>query len=152
MRASWALVSFILMTSANSAHADFQRAAPLAGLSSFRIVIENLNENAMECGVSREDLDRGIRFIINQSKIDLTQSSDRADGTIYLNVLLTSDCAAATKLEVETPTTIMRTGRFAYATIWKEAGYATRGRIFGQVQNFARELVNDWNLVNRTMP
>src|SRR5215472_7353998 len=104
MRAGWALVSLILMTSADSAHADFQKAAPLVGLSSFRIVIENLNANAMECGLSREDLDGGLRFIINQSKIDLTQPSDRADATIYLNVLVTSDCAAATRLEVETPT------------------------------------------------
>jgi hypothetical protein len=132
-------------------------APTLAGLRSFTIVIANLDdEDETNCGVTRTALYTGLRSILGQSDIAITDNVQARDGIIYLQVTVLSNCTANIALNVQTSVTIEKTGTRIFAPVWERARLRTgfSGRSAGQairqsVEDTAKLLVDDWSSVNK---
>lgn len=145
-------LSFALAFTASSlaiCRADTQSAAPLRGLKTFSIVIEGLNENAKKCGVTTDDLQTDISFVLGQSRIVIRGPGQMNDGFIYLNVLIAPDCLATLNLDVETMATIQKNGVVQDVSVWHTGGYSGTSKLPGQIDQFTKMLVVDWNSVNK---
>lgn len=132
----------------------------LAGLRSFTIVIGNLDEeDEASCGVTRTGLYTGLRSVLGQSDIAITDNVRTRDGIIYLQVTVLSDCTANIDLNVQASVTIEKTGVRIFAPVWERARLRTglSGRSAGaaitqSVEETAELLVDDWNAVNSDAP
>jgi hypothetical protein len=135
---------------AGPAFAASDTALALRGLQRIEIVVEDVNANAAQCGITRERLDASLRSIVGQSRILLVDALP--DATLYLNVSVLSDCTARTTMEVFTGVTIDKTGQRTVATIWNDGilgrGPDPPGQVDSMIENLTKALVNDWNLAN----
>ena len=145
-----AMISISTAASAQSTDVPF-----LAGLRSFTIVIANLDEeDETSCGLTSTGLYASLRSVLSQSDIAVTDDT-RADGIIYLQVTVLSNCTANITLNVQTSVTINKTGARIFAPVWERERFRTglSGRSAGaairqSVEGIATMLVNDWNSVN----
>lgn len=133
-----------------AASAATNTALALRGLQRFEIVVEDINQNAVQCGIARDRLETSLRAITGQSRIALVDTVP--DATIYLNVSVLSDCTARVTLEVFAGVTIGKTGQRTVATIWND-GILGRGadpaaQVDSIIDALAKGLVNDWNSAN----
>jgi anti-sigma-K factor RskA len=129
-------------------------AYPLGGITKFAILVEPMSPDAARCGITADQVETSVRFIIGQSKMELSSlNSDPLLPEIYVNVTALSNCAAFASLEVKTTVTILASKQlWTGATIW-DAGVIRTGPNAGQsvadiVERLAKQLVNDWNTVN----
>ena len=132
------------------ASAASDTALALRGLQRFELVVEDVNQNAAQCGIGRERLETSLRSIVGQSRITVVDATP--DATIYLNVSLLSDCTARVTLEVFAGVTIEKTGQRTVATIWND-GILGRGadpaaQVDGIIGDLAKGLVSDWTSAN----
>lgn len=146
------LVAFAILwfgaTGAASAASD--TALALRGLQRFQMLVEDVNQNAAQCGIGRESLETSLRSTVGQSRMILVDAA--ADATIYLNVSVLSDCTARVTLEVFTGVTVEKTGQRTVATIWNN-GILGRGadpaaQVDAMIGEIAKALVNDWTSAN----
>jgi len=133
-----------------SATAASDTALALRGLQRFEIVIEDVSQNAMQCGIARERLETSVRSIVGQSRMTVVDNLPEA--TIYLNVSVLSDCTTRVTLEVFTGVTVEKTGQRTVATIWND-GILGRGadpavQVASIIDDLTRGLVKDWNSAN----
>jgi hypothetical protein len=128
----------------------------LAGLRSFSIVVANLDdEDETSCGLTRTGLYTSLRSVLSQSDIEVTDDVRTADGIIYLQVTVLSNCTANITLNVQTSVTINKTGARIFAPVWERERFRTglKGRGAGaaitqSIEAVAATLVSDWNSVN----
>jgi hypothetical protein len=119
-------------------------------LQRIEIVVEDVNQNAAQCGIAREKLETSLRSIIGQSRMTLVDASP--DATAYLNVSVLSDCTARVTLEVFAGVTVEKTGQRTVATIWND-GILGRGadpaaQVDAIIGELAKGLVSDWTSAN----
>ena len=141
-----------LLLNAAVANAETPQAENLTGLNSFNILVEGLPNAAAQCGITKVDLDTELRFVLGQSRIKLTTSLP-AEGLISLAVNVLPNCVSSYDLEVLTNTTILKTGQSAPAAIWGNGGVRSGGNpktdTLTAVDQMTKQLVNDWNSVNK---
>lgn len=148
------LSSVWLSLASRTASADAViRSGALTGLRNFSIVIENLQPAAARCGVTKNRLETDLRFVLGQSGLVIADQGP-TDGIIYLNVTMLDNCAANVELEVMAGVTINVSARRDTAYIWQDGGLTYSevdpGRaIDSWVDRLVKELVIDWNCVNR---
>ena len=146
-RTIWAFSLCMSMALAQSpARADDEHA--LTGLKSFNLVIENLDSEAERCGITLSSLDTSLRSVLGQSRIQVV-NAERDDGYIYLDVIAQRQCLVRVDLEVHTPVTVIRSHNFAIAAIWRTGGIVGSNHLTELVEEYAKQLVNDWNDVNQ---
>jgi hypothetical protein len=129
-------------------HARADNEHALTGLKSFKLVIENLDSEAEGCSITLSSLDTSLRSVLGQSHIQVV-NAEHDDGYIYLLVLAQRQCSVRVDLEVRTPVTVIRSHNFAIATIWRTGGIVGSDYLTEMVEEYAKQLVNDWNEVNR---
>jgi hypothetical protein len=148
------LAALIVLTYPSASHAQSISAAPLAGLKSMYILMEYLDEDAKTCGLTAAALDTSLRFILGQSRIQVS-SSNFGDTYVYLQVTALKGCAITVHLSVTTAVTIAKTGREARGAVWSTGGLSTgprdstSSRAIGMTEQYAKRLVVDWNSVNQ---
>ena len=135
-----------------AAAAQSQEARPLAGLRGFDLVVEDLDEDAIRCGITAEALETTLRSALDHSKMQVNPTYGHSDTYVYLVVTMLGSCASATELSVETAVTINRNKRETTATVWRQGvvragGDAVHDTLEG-VTGLADWLVKDWNSVN----
>jgi hypothetical protein len=130
--------------------------SPLAGLHSFAISIENLDEDGARCAVTRTGLYTALRAGLSSSEMDIADDARAGDAVIYLTVTVLPNCAASIALEVRAWVTIRKTGTMVFAPVWERGrlrtGYsgASAGAAIRQsVEDSARLLVADWSSANK---
>jgi len=122
----------------------------LTKLSTLAVLVEDVNSNS--CGLTKEDVDTSLRFVLNQSKIFIPNAG--AQDYIYLNVSILDDCSAASvELNVNSEVKVVSNQRVVYgATIWNEgellSGPNMRSRVMTAVEELAKRLVVVWSSVN----
>jgi hypothetical protein len=144
------LITFITAPAFSASH----ESTPLIGLSGLRtfvIDVVDLNESAARCGILKIELENRLRFILGQSSIRIVD--DTADGAISLEVNVLRSCASNVQLSVFSRVTLHSTGKASYAVTWQEGflqdGRDARTQIGNSVESLVRQLVNEWNLVNK---
>ena len=145
-----AAISAFCFGAANLSYAASDTALALRGLQRFEIVVEDVSQIGMQCGIARERLETSLRSIAGQSRMTVVDSLP--DATIYLNVSVLSDCTMRVALEVFTGVTIEKTGQRTVATIWND-GILGRGadpaaQVDSMIDDLATGLVKDWNSAN----
>ena len=140
----------VLCFGATSASAASDTALALRGLQRFEIIVEDVNQNAAQCGIVREKLDASLRSIVGRSRMTLVDAAP--DATAYLNVSVLGDCTARVTLEVFTGVTVEKTGQRTVATIWNDGILGRAADPAAQVDaiigELAKGLVNDWTSAN----
>jgi hypothetical protein len=134
--------------SASAVQAQTVEASHLRGIQGFSVVIEDLSSSAQQCGITRQELDTSLRFILSQSKIII----DKDQGAIIdLNVTVSDNCDASVVLKVITPAKTLITNKVLPASIWRQGmlilGHA-KIYIDSAVEDLAKKLVVDWSSVN----
>ena len=150
-----AMLAMMVMPAA--AQAQNTDAMLLAGLRSFMIVVEPLQaDDAVSCSVGRAGLYTSLRAALDESAIGIVDDVRMADGIIYLNATVLSNCTAFINLQVKAAVKIEKTGARVYAPVWERGrlrtGFrgASAGAAIGQsVEDTARLLVADWSAVNK---
>ena len=145
------LIGFALLVLSPSAKAEDP--IPLAGIRSLAILVEDLPEEASECGIAVESLDNTARFMIEQSTIRLVSTDVFFDAYLYVNVDVVPNCSSRVDVRVRTPVDIRNTSVTSWATIWEKGGLRTGGKpgedTTHMLEQITKELVQDWNLVNK---
>jgi hypothetical protein len=59
----------------------------LQGLNEFRVVIEDLDDEARSCGIQASEVETAIRFILQQSRIRTTTALSK-HGFVYANLMV----------------------------------------------------------------
>ena len=126
----------------------------LGGLHRLNLVVETLSAGAAQCGVTKDLLETSLRFIIGQSRIIIVGEGEPRDAYIYLQVTMLGRpiCAANVYLGVSTFVTVNLTNHVTYARVWdantvRTGGDAPRG-VSDDVEQLAKQLVNDWSAAN----
>ena len=145
-----AAISGICVGAAVNAPAATDAALALRGLQRFEIMVEDVTQNATQCGIAREKLDTSLRSIVAQSRITIVDAVP--DATAYLNVSVLSDCTTRVTLEIFAGVTVEKTGQRTVATIWND-GILGRGadpaaQVDAMIGELAKGLVNDWTSAN----
>jgi hypothetical protein len=127
-------------------------ARPLTGLRGFDIVVEDLDEDAMRCGLTGSALEERLRQVLDASKMQIHAVNSHSDTYVYLVVTVLESCSSVTELSVETGVIISRSKREATASVWKQGVVRSGGDAVGDtlegVEGLADWLVRDWNSVN----
>jgi hypothetical protein len=126
---------------------------PLTGIRTLALLIEDLPQKAVECGITLRSLDNVARFMIEQSNIQLVSTDVFFDGYIYVNVDVVPNCSSRVDVRVRTPVDIRNTAVTSWASIWEKGGLRTGGDPGEDttlvLQQITKELVRDWNSVNQ---
>lgn len=145
-----ASVAGLCFGAAKPALAASNTALALRGLQRFEIVVEDVTQNATQCGIAREKLETSLRSILGKTRIAVVDAAP--DATVYLNVSVLSDCTARVTLEVFAGVTIEKTGQRTLATIWNDGILGRAADPAAQVDaiigELAKGLVSDWNSAN----
>ncbi len=136
----------------------------LRGVNNLSLVIESLDSDAMECGVTKTDIEMGVRFILQQSKIRL--SKEARGGMIYVGTIVgktgggsTLFCIATFSMEVAVMGTV-RTVEYGVlkedlVTLWSQRTLLSLPRqapgkkTSEAIEGLAKRLVVDWSKVNQ---
>jgi hypothetical protein len=146
----WVVSAGLLL--ATSATANDSDALPLKGLKTFRIVIEDLPPEAAKCGIYKVGVETSLRFILGQSRMKITSQGLTMSG-IYARINALPNCAMSVSLQVLADVVITQNNqKDDAATIWDQEILST-GPNSGQaaqenIEQLAKQLVNDWNSVN----
>ena len=114
----------------------------ITGLQATRIVVEDLDEDARLCGVTRESVDAAARIPLSTSRLRV----DNGDIGPYFYVQVTvlrsgSYCMAAINLALTRPVWLRpgaQTQDLVMARVWNRGGV-----ISGADANFGRRVMND---------
>jgi hypothetical protein len=136
--------------------ASAQAQQALKGLREFRVVIEDLDGNAKACGITASLINTSLRFVIQQSKIRLTESYGRP--WIYIRVSVLSPqlgfCTYSTEMTVTAKIFVQESTESGWGKIWDKvvlSMYAisdTPKMVSATVESLAKQLVVDWATVN----
>lgn len=141
---------FCLCVLVNKALSQSYQAIALKGMEEFDIVMD-LNTDS-PCGISKDDINTRVRYVVGQSTIRLVTFSPHS---IYVNVNALSTCSAAeVSVFVISPVTINGTGVvLKEAFIWNKSallsGSNLRTRVLQELEDDCKALVVDWNSVNK---
>jgi len=124
----------------------------LTGIRSVSVFTDGLDKTP--CGISETDVITNVKFIIGQSTMEISESSDYS---IYINIAVkTKTCDVAyVSVQVLAPATVKGTEIVVpLANIWDTAqllgGRSNfRNRVLSEVENGCKQLVVDWNSVNK---
>jgi hypothetical protein len=139
-----------------SASAWAQEDQVLRGFASARLVIEDLDEEAMACGVTRSALDTSARFVLSQSRIKFDSA---ARPFIYIKVtvmrLSSSDsCAYSYEMSFRAPARVSANNIVAYVEIWSGGGMGISPRsnmpksLTEGIEITTKKFVVEWSKTN----
>ena len=129
------------------------QALGLVGIREVGILIERLDKGAAGCGVDTQTLTTSLKFVLQQSRIKISDNPDDKP-YLYLNLNILPDCTASVMLILFAGATIDHTQRHVTANVWQDGGLMTsykhtaRQRISNYVESLAKKFVVDWNFAN----
>ena len=77
--------------------------AELKGISRVNILIEDLSNKAVSCGVTKKKIETSVKYILSNSKIGITDKFKIGTPTLYIQATVSENsglCYSNTKLEV----------------------------------------------------
>lgn len=123
----------------------------MRGLYTFDIRVEDLSPASSHCGITKDAIEREVRFVVGQSKIKLAETA--IDASIYVSVTLLNNCVSNYGVQVLAPVKILKSGVEAIPSIWQSGGVRSGGEPRADtllaVSEDTKEFVNDWNSVNK---
>jgi hypothetical protein len=126
----------------------------LTGLQSARIVIEDLDEEARQCGVTRDTLDAAARITLSNSRLRV----DNGDVGPYYYVQVTvlrsgTYCMAAINVALTRPVWLRpgaQTQDVVLARVWSRGGVISGGeanfgrRVMMDVEGYTKQFLGSW--------
>jgi hypothetical protein len=146
------LLCFTIGSLGNITLCQTKAAYHLTGIKSVSVLTDGVDSHP--CGISQTDVTTSVKFIIGQSNLQISDTSDYA---IYVNITVKAKkCDVAyVAVQLLAPATVDGTGVVVpVTTIWDTAqllgGRSNfRNRVLSEIENECKQLVVDWNSVNK---
>ena len=158
MRATMWYLAVLIAFVALSPHSYSQTIGKrMEGIGSVRISAFNLNEEAADCGVTKEDLRAAASISVGTSRLRLSEGSSKIlEIDVLAGELFSGPCIAAYRLQLVTHQNVELNGtkleRFIKIQLWERNRviwgprdeFATQVR--DAIENLTKEFVVDWTL------
>jgi hypothetical protein len=147
------LVVFLVMSTICGGVVTDASAAPLEGVITVGIVIEELREDAALCNVSKDALDAAVRLPLSTSRLKVTNEY-RYPYYLYVNVnvmrLPNGVCIANVDISFIRPVELLLADGLVDGSVWSKGSLLSGpssefgGRVDGVVEGYTKQFIAAW--------
>ncbi|MDH3286533.1 MAG: hypothetical protein OEP48_02230 [Betaproteobacteria bacterium] len=141
------LLLLVLLLTSTTAHSA---EGTLRGLDVINVVIENLDDGATSCGITKESIRVAAESPLSQSRIRVVENRGGSKGYVYVQVTMlfleNTWCAYSVNVQFKSPATLKSNNAYVVGSIWNRSflGAASRSIAARKVSNSVKERTNEF--------